>query len=79
MGIITPSDAIYSKCFLRLILPLLFKDDMNGDNPLSLFWKNVLRFRWAASLENGKNNLDYFNDDSLWMTLLLLISTLTFH
>ena len=46
-------------------------EDRNGDNPLSLLWKNVLRFRWAVSLEQGKEDLlEYINDGVSWMTVI---------
>lgn len=33
---------------------VVLKEDINGDNPLSLFWKNVLRFSWARRTESGQ-------------------------
>ena len=34
---------------------LAFAEDVNGDNPLSILWKNVLRYRWARSAERGED------------------------
>jgi hypothetical protein len=33
---------------------VILKEDIHGDNPLSLFWKNVLRFSWARRTESGQ-------------------------
>ena len=32
---------------------IVWKEDMGGNNPLSLLWKNVLRFRWARQWEEA--------------------------
>lgn len=48
-----------------------FKDDVNCDNPISLLWKNTLRFRWAISVMEGATFIDYIkNDDCSWMTII---------
>lgn len=48
-----------------------FRDDINGDNPISLLWKNTLRFRWAISLMEGATSIEYIkNDDCSWMAVI---------
>lgn len=50
---------------------IVFKDDVNGDNPISLLWKNTLRFRWAISVVEGATFIDYIkNDDCSWMAVI---------
>jgi len=50
---------------------IAFKDDVNGDNPISLLWKNILRFRWAISIMEGATCIDYIKrDDCSWMTVI---------
>lgn len=49
---------------------VVLKDDVNGDNPFSLLWKNVLRFRWAISKEKGHKDMDYFDGGLSWMTII---------
>jgi ankyrin repeat protein len=39
------------------------KEDINGDNPLSLLWKNTLRFRWAIDVMEGSTYIDYIRED----------------
>jgi hypothetical protein len=47
------------------------KQDSRGDTPLSLLWKNVLRFRWARAWEvNGVVPLCQKGDLSSWMTVI---------
>jgi len=48
-----------------------FKDDVNGDNPISLLWKNTLRFRWAISVMEGATFIDYIdNNDCSWIAVI---------
>lgn len=49
---------------------VVVKADIHGDNPLSLLWKNVLRFRWATCIEQGKKNVDCIDGDDSWMTVI---------
>ena len=49
---------------------IVTKEDVNGDNPLSLLWKNVLRFRWAASFEQGKEDILHIDEGLAWMTVI---------
>ena len=49
---------------------IVMKEDVNGDNPLSLLWKNVLRFRWAASFEQGKEDILHIDEGLAWMTVI---------
>ena len=62
------------KDVLKLLLQadptVVRKEDKNGDNPFSLLWKNVLRFRWAISMEQGQRNIDYVNGGMAWMTVI---------
>lgn len=58
------------KMLLRADPNIVSIDDKHGDNPLSLLWKNVLRFRWAISMEKGDKNIDYVNDGMSWMTVI---------
>jgi len=41
---------------------VVWKEDINGDTPLSLLWKNVLRFRWAqqdhVTLQDDEEDVD---------------------
>jgi ankyrin repeat protein len=48
------------------------KEDVNGDNPLSLLWKNTLRFRWAINVMEGSTYIDYANEDDhcSWITII---------
>lgn len=56
---------------LRADPSIPFKDDVNGDNPISLLWKNTLRFRWAISVMNGATFIDYIKkDDCSWMAII---------
>jgi len=48
-----------------------FREDINGDNPISLLWKNTLRFRWAISVMEGATSIDYIkNNDCSWMAVI---------
>ncbi|KAG7344041.1 ankyrin repeat domain protein [Nitzschia inconspicua] len=46
-------------------------EDINGDNPISLLWKNTLRFRWAISIMEGAPLIDYIDkkNTSSWMAI----------
>jgi ankyrin repeat protein len=48
---------------------IVLRDDKNGDNPLSLLWKNVLRCRWASSMERGET-VKYYPDDPSWISVI---------
>lgn len=48
---------------------IVLRDDKNGDNPLSLLWKNVLRFRWASSMEQGET-VECHPKDPSWMNVI---------
>lgn len=50
---------------------VIVREDVNGDNPMSLLWKNTLRFRWAISIMEGEPRIDYIdrNNASSWMTI----------
>lgn len=43
---------------------------MNGDNPVSLLYKNVLRFRWAQSWVAYDNPPESMVCDKSWMTVI---------
>lgn len=59
------------KTLLYADASVAFKDDINGDNPISLLWKNTLRFRWAISIMEGASFIDYIeSDDCSWMTVI---------
>lgn len=48
-----------------------FREDINGDNPISLLWKNTLRFRWAFSVMESATSIEYIkNDDCSWMAVI---------
>ena len=47
-----------------------WKEDCEGDNPLSLLWKNVLRFRWARRWEEEDIVPVAFKGDLSWMTVI---------
>lgn len=50
---------------------VVFSDDVNFDNPLSLLWKNTLRFRWMGSLMNGTiDHADLTENDESCMTVI---------
>ena len=67
---ITIQDVVL-KQLLRASPFAVLKDDINGDNPFSLLWKNVLRFRWAISKEKGhEESMDYVDGGSSWMTII---------
>lgn len=55
---------------LRAAPHVAIEEDINGDNPLSLLWKNVLRFRWAVSLEQGRNDISYIDGGLSWMAVI---------
>jgi hypothetical protein len=46
------------------------KQDSRGDTPLSLLWKNVLRFRWARAWEVTATVPVYTTGDMSWMTVI---------
>jgi ankyrin repeat protein len=46
------------------------KEDIHGDNPLSLLYKNVLRFRWARDWETQDVPPVTMVSDSSWMTVI---------
>lgn len=59
------------KQLLKADPSVVWKEDKNGDNPFSLLWKNVLRFRWATSKEKGlKDTLDGLDGGLSWMTII---------
>jgi hypothetical protein len=63
---------------------IVWKEDQHGDTPLSLLWKNVLRFRWAqqqqVAFEEDEDDEDSMDIDSnnprrrrrrpSWMTVI---------
>ena len=50
---------------------VVLKDDVHGDNPFSLLWKNVLRFRWSLNMEQGKSDhVEYGDQRMSWMTVI---------
>ena len=49
---------------------IVMKEDVNGDNPLSLLWKNVMRFRWAASMHEGREDMIHIDEGLAWMTVI---------
>jgi ankyrin repeat protein len=48
------------------------RQDVVGDTPLSLVWKNTLRFRWAQAWESSNQHCPYFKvaGDLSWMTVI---------
>lgn len=46
------------------------KQDYRGDTPLSLLWKNNLRFRWARAWELFNTVPDYTTGDLSWITVI---------
>jgi hypothetical protein len=53
---------------------VILKEDVNGDNVLSLLWKNTLRFRWAISIMEGATFIEYMDNKHhkacSWMTVI---------
>lgn len=49
---------------------IVYKEDVNGDNPVSLLYKNVLRFRWARDWERQGRTPESICGDSSWMTVI---------
>eukprot|EP00522_Entomoneis_paludosa_P010931 CAMPEP_0172459312 /NCGR_PEP_ID=MMETSP1065-20121228/31993_1 /TAXON_ID=265537 /ORGANISM="Amphiprora paludosa, Strain CCMP125" /LENGTH=408 /DNA_ID=CAMNT_0013213943 /DNA_START=193 /DNA_END=1419 /DNA_ORIENTATION=- len=47
-----------------------WKEDCEGNNPLSLLWKNVLRFRWARQWEEEGVVPIAMKGDLSWMTVI---------
>jgi hypothetical protein len=60
------------KCLLRADPSISIKQDVNGDTPLSLLWKNTCRFRWTVSIIDGTTTyIDYIEENqSSWMTII---------
>lgn len=49
---------------------IVFEEDVNRDNPVSLLYKNVLRFRWARDWETQNRPPESIVCDSSWMTVI---------
>jgi len=61
------------KILLEADPTVVMREDRRGDNPFSLLWKNVLRFRWAISMDRGETNMDLDDDDddeTSWITVI---------
>lgn len=56
---------------LRVDPTVVTREDESGDNPLSLLWKNVLRFRWARYWEfHGVAPDGSESSSQSWMTVI---------
>lgn len=55
---------------LALDASVVYEEDDNGDNPVSLLYKNVLRFRWARDWEREDRAPETISGDSSWMTVI---------
>lgn len=50
---------------------VVYEEDINGDNPVSLLYKNVLRFRWAQAWVSHDTAPESMGaGDSSWMTVI---------
>lgn len=49
---------------------IVYEEDFNSDNPVSLLYKNVLRFRWARDWMIHNHTPESMVSDSSWMTVI---------
>lgn len=75
LHVLTGQNATINEKALKILVDadptVIWKEDKNGDNPVSLLWKNTLRFRWAISIMEGAPFIDYIDKEnaSSWMTI----------
>jgi Ankyrin repeat len=75
LHILTGQSKTINEKALRLLVnadpAVILNEDINGDNPVSLLWKNTLRFRWAISIMEGASHVDYIDrkNAASWMAI----------
>jgi hypothetical protein len=75
LHILTGQNMTINETALQVLVDIdpsvVLKEDMYGDNPMSLLWKNTLRFRWAISIMEGAPYIDYIDKCApSWMTII---------
>jgi ankyrin repeat protein len=76
LHVLTGQNTTINETALKILVDIdpsvILKEDVNGDNPISLLWKNTLRFRWAISIMEGTLFIDYIDKvgASSWITII---------